>query len=116
MPKLIITPRRPAVLADFPATLDVLVRVQAPDMPAGAQPQRGLPPHRIGWISTETEPDPFVDGFREGLRRSPRNGRMLFGLMKSLDAEAKREAADSVRREFEREWRRADVALRIEDL
>lgn len=39
-PKLIITPRRPAVLADLPATLDVLVRVQAPDMPAGAQPQR----------------------------------------------------------------------------
>jgi putative ABC transport system substrate-binding protein len=36
---------------------------------AGAQPQRSLPPHRIGWISTETEPDPFVDGFREGLRR-----------------------------------------------
>jgi putative ABC transport system substrate-binding protein len=33
-----------------------------------AQPQRSLP-HRIGWISTETEPDPFVDGFREGLRR-----------------------------------------------
>jgi putative tryptophan/tyrosine transport system substrate-binding protein len=24
---------------------------------------------RIGWISTEAEPDPFVDGFREGLRR-----------------------------------------------
>jgi Ca-activated chloride channel family protein len=33
-PKLIITPRRPAVLADFPATVDVLVRVQAPDQPA----------------------------------------------------------------------------------
>lgn len=39
-PKLIITPRRPAILADFPGTVDVLVRVQAPDMPAGAQPQR----------------------------------------------------------------------------
>ena len=39
-PKLIITPRRPAVLADFPATVDVLVRVQAPDLPAGVQPQR----------------------------------------------------------------------------
>lgn len=25
--------------------------------------------HRIGWISTETEPDPFIDGFREGLRK-----------------------------------------------
>jgi putative ABC transport system substrate-binding protein len=35
---------------------------------AAAQPQRSLP-HRIGWISTGTEPDPFVDGFREGLRR-----------------------------------------------
>ena len=36
---------------------------------AAAQPQRGPLPHRIGWISTETEADPFVDGFREGLRR-----------------------------------------------
>ncbi|HEY3066027.1 MAG TPA: ABC transporter substrate-binding protein [Methylomirabilota bacterium] len=35
---------------------------------ATAQPQRSLQ-HRIGWISTETEPDPFVDGFREGLRQ-----------------------------------------------
>ena len=34
-PKLIVTPRRPAILADFPATVDVLVRVQAPDLPAG---------------------------------------------------------------------------------
>jgi putative ABC transport system substrate-binding protein len=25
--------------------------------------------HRIGWISTEAQPDPFVDGFREGLRQ-----------------------------------------------
>lgn len=24
---------------------------------------------RIGWISTEAQPDPFVDGFREGLKR-----------------------------------------------
>ncbi len=37
--------------------------------PTGAQPQRGLRAHRIGWISTEAQPDPFVDGFREGLRR-----------------------------------------------
>jgi putative ABC transport system substrate-binding protein len=37
--------------------------------PTGAQSQRGLRAHRIGWISTEARPDPFVDGFREGLRR-----------------------------------------------
>jgi len=37
--------------------------------PAGAQPHRDLRAKRIGWISTEAQPDPFVDGFREGLRR-----------------------------------------------
>lgn len=36
---------------------------------ARAQTERAVPPPRIGWISTETQPDPFVDGFREGLRR-----------------------------------------------
>lgn len=36
---------------------------------AGAQPPRSPGAPRIGWISTEAEPDPFVDGFREGLRR-----------------------------------------------
>ncbi|HEV8583909.1 MAG TPA: ABC transporter substrate-binding protein [Methylomirabilota bacterium] len=33
---------------------------------AWAQPARALP--RVGWISTDREPDPFLDGFREGLR------------------------------------------------
>jgi putative ABC transport system substrate-binding protein len=33
----------------------------------GAWAQKSV--HRIGWISTEAQPDPFVDGFREGLRR-----------------------------------------------
>ena len=32
-----------------------------------AQPAKALP--RIGWISTEPEPDPFVAGVREGLRQ-----------------------------------------------
>ncbi len=26
-------------------------------------------PRRIFWLSTETQPDPFVDGFRDGLRQ-----------------------------------------------
>ena len=34
-----------------------------------ARPASGQRARRIGWISTEAEPDPFVDGFREGLRR-----------------------------------------------
>jgi putative tryptophan/tyrosine transport system substrate-binding protein len=35
----------------------------------GAQPPRSSSAPRVGWISTEAQPDPFVDGFREGLRR-----------------------------------------------
>jgi hypothetical protein len=54
--------------------------------------------------------------FREGVRRSPRDGRMLFGLMESLRSQQKSEAADLVRKEFEANWARADVRLRIDDL
>ncbi len=54
--------------------------------------------------------------FREGLRRSPRDGRLLFGLMQSLRAQGKTEAAAMVRSEFEEAWKKADVTLRVEDL
>jgi tetratricopeptide (TPR) repeat protein len=54
--------------------------------------------------------------FREGIKRSPHNGRMLFGLLESLKAQNKKEAADAVRREFEAAWAKADVQLRVEDL
>jgi len=54
--------------------------------------------------------------FREGLRRSPRNGRMLFGLMESLKAQKKAEAAEWVTKEYEAAWKGAEVRLRIEDL
>jgi tetratricopeptide (TPR) repeat protein len=53
---------------------------------------------------------------REGVRRSPHNGRMLFGLMESLKAQRKTQEADWVKREFEAAWSRADVQLRLEDL
>ena len=54
--------------------------------------------------------------FREGVKRSPRNGRMLFGLMESLKAEGQTEAAAEVKHEFDATWAKADVMLRIEDL
>jgi len=54
--------------------------------------------------------------FREGLRRNPRDGRLLFGLMESLRAQGKTEAAGMVRIEFEEAWKKADVPLRVEDL
>jgi tetratricopeptide (TPR) repeat protein len=54
--------------------------------------------------------------FREGLRRSPRDGRLLFGLMQSLRAQGKTEAAGMVRIEFEEAWKNADVTLSVENL
>ncbi len=54
--------------------------------------------------------------FREGIKRSPRNGRMLFGLVQALKAQSKTEEAGWVTREFESVWARSDVTLRLEDL
>jgi tetratricopeptide (TPR) repeat protein len=54
--------------------------------------------------------------FREGLKRSPRNGRMLFGLMESLRGLGKTEASEWVRKEFEANWAKADVTLRIDEM
>jgi len=54
--------------------------------------------------------------FREGLRRSPNNGRMLFGLWESLKAQKKTDAAAWVEREFVAAWKGAEIQLRLKDL
>jgi tetratricopeptide (TPR) repeat protein len=54
--------------------------------------------------------------FREGLRRSPNNGRMLFGLLESLKAQKKPEAVTLVQKEFDTAWKGADLQLRLNDL
>ena len=54
--------------------------------------------------------------FRDGVNRSPRNGRMLFGLMESLKAQQKIDEAAWVRKEFEAAWAKADIRLKIEEL
>jgi putative ABC transport system substrate-binding protein len=37
--------------------------------PGSALAQAARTPHRIGWLSSEARPDPFVDGFRDGLQK-----------------------------------------------
>ena len=54
--------------------------------------------------------------FREGVRRSPKNGRMLFGLMESLKAQGKTEQVSWVEKEFQAAWAKADVNLTLADL
>jgi len=54
--------------------------------------------------------------FREGVRRSPNNGRMLFGLLESLKAQRKTDEVAWVQQEFNAAWNGADIELRLEDL
>lgn len=54
--------------------------------------------------------------FREHLAKQPRNGRGLFGLWKSLEAQGKSHDAESVKRQFDKAWRNADVTLTVDDL
>ena len=54
--------------------------------------------------------------FRAELSKHTRNGRALFGLMESLKAQGKKEAASHIQMEFEAAWKNAQVLPRIEDL
>jgi len=54
--------------------------------------------------------------FREGVRLSPKNGRMLFGLLAALKTENKFEEASWVQKEFDAAWSKADIALKLEDM
>jgi Flp pilus assembly protein TadD len=54
--------------------------------------------------------------FREDLERNRRNGRTLFGLMESLQAQQKDYAASMVQKEFNDAWKNADVKLSLQDL
>ena len=54
--------------------------------------------------------------FRADLERNRRGGLSLFGLMESLKAQKKTEAAAVAQREFETAWKYADTKLNIADL
>src|SRR3989454_10477489 len=45
----------------------VLIGLAATLLPSPAHAQK--PPPRIGWLSAGSEPDPFLDAFREGLQK-----------------------------------------------
>ena len=54
--------------------------------------------------------------FRDALSRHPRQGRLLFGLLESVQAQGKVADAVWVRREFRAAWKDGQVRLRIENL
>ena len=54
--------------------------------------------------------------FRKDLEYNPRNGRSMFGLWKSLEAQGRKADAARAGAEFRRVWAAADRPVRIEDL
>ena len=54
--------------------------------------------------------------FRADLERNRHSGRSLFGLMESLKAQKKSDAAAVAQREFETAWKNADTKLTVADL
>lgn len=78
------------------------------------EPQGWYAPTRLTLGAILLETDRAVEAeqvFREDLVKYPRNGWALFGLMQSLEAQGKADAAAAVAEEFEREWKHADVEL-----
>ena len=51
--------------------------------------------------------------FREGLRRSPRNGWMIFGIMEAMKAQGKTEGLAELQHELDAAWGKADVKLTL---
>jgi len=49
--------------------------------------------------------------FRADLKQFPRNGWGLFGLEQSLRAQGRNQLADTVNRQLQETWKRADVKL-----
>jgi len=62
----------------------------------------------IGFAATAAEAERV---YRADLRRWPRNGWALFGLMQSLEAQGKGEESAQVRRQFAETWKHADVEI-----
>jgi tetratricopeptide (TPR) repeat protein len=54
--------------------------------------------------------------FRKDLEINPRSGRSLFGLLESLKAQGRHDAARWVEAEFKAAWKDADVTLKLENL
>ncbi|TVP58429.1 MAG: hypothetical protein EA343_21545 [Nodularia sp. (in: Bacteria)] len=54
--------------------------------------------------------------FRDNLDKYPHNGRSLFGLQASLQAQGKDEAAKLVQTEFATAWKNSDTQLQVENL
>jgi hypothetical protein len=105
---------------DKPGAIEFLKKaVEAEDKLNYSEPEDWYIPVRESLGSVLMQNGDFAGAekvFRAELAKHSRNGRALFGLMESLKAQGKKEAASHIQMEFEAAWKNAEVRPRIEDL
>jgi tetratricopeptide (TPR) repeat protein len=93
--------------------------VEAQDALAYDEPPGWYYPTResLGAALLRAGQDPEAEAvFRADLEKNPRNGRSLYGLSKSLEAQKRTADAAFARAQFETAWKDADTPARLEDL
>jgi tetratricopeptide (TPR) repeat protein len=101
---------RVPVLQDAAAKQDALNYDEPPPWPASVRESLGVALLQSG------RPVDAEAVFRADLRRNPRSGRTLFGLMKSLEAQKRTDEAQLVKDELDDAWKSADSPLTLEAL
>lgn len=92
------------------AKQDTLAYEEPPAWPISARQNLGGALLRAGKFAEAEK------AFREDLKHYPRAGRTLFGLWKALEGQNRTQEAETVRRQFETAWKRAEIKLTVESL
>ena len=120
VPRELINARIAMAKKDRKATLEALKKaVQLEDALNYDEPEDWYIPSREalgGQLMIAGDYQEAEKAFRAELEKHRRNGRALFGLMESLKAQGRTDAAEFVRKQFDDAWQNADIKLRIEDL
>lgn len=93
--------------------------VDAEDTLPYSEPPLSISPVRENLGGALLRDGQFIEAektFREDLRRNPGSGRSLFGLMKALEAQGKKDDAVTVEKRYREAWKYADITLTVEDL
>lgn len=105
---------------DYQKALDLFFKgIKDEDSLAYDEPPQWFHPVRESFGGYLLRRGNYVDAegiFRNDLERNKHSGRSLFGLMQSLKAQKKSEAAAAAQKEFETAWKNADSKLSISDL
>ena len=93
--------------------------VDAEDTLGYSEPPLSISPVRENLGGALLRDGQFVEAeriFREDLRRNAGSGRSLFGLMKALEGQGKKDEARTIEKRYLEAWKYADIKLTVEEL